>query len=102
MGTRAGFIRGSICGECASARRASSNRFVTDEYIVWQHPRLVGGVSSEAEQVGLSYNATEVRESILHRIDYGNEFTALRLEHTFGDTVIEEEQEFVIEAINVK
>jgi hypothetical protein len=44
----------------------------------------------------------ELRKGLLHRIGYKEEFTALWLEHAFGNAVIEEDQEFVVEAVDVE
>jgi hypothetical protein len=51
----------------------------------------VKAVSGEVEQVSLRRNVREPRKGILHRIDYKKKFTALRLEHAFGDAVIKED-----------
>ncbi len=62
----------------------------------------VRDANGEVEDVSLSCNLREPRKDILHRIDCKKKFTALWLEHAFGDTVIEEEEEFVVEAVNVE
>ena len=41
-------------------------------------------------------------ECVLDRIGYEEDFAALRFEHAFGDTVVEEGEELVVEAVDVE
>ena len=59
-------------------------------------------LNGEVEQASLGCNTGELRESVLNCIGYKKKFPTLRLEHAFGDAVVEEDEEFVVEAVDVK
>lgn len=79
-GTRAGSIHGSICAGYASVRCAqrSSSRTLNQ---------------SAGEELG---------ESVFHTLGNTKKSAALRLEHAFANTVIQKDEELVVEAINVE
>jgi hypothetical protein len=43
-----------------------------------------------------------LRQRILHVVGNEQKFSTLRLKHTFGDAVIEEDKKFVVKTINVQ
>jgi hypothetical protein len=51
----------------------------------------------------LNCNARDkLRKCVLHAVNDYQEFAALCLEHAFGDAVIKEDQELIVEALNIE
>jgi hypothetical protein len=44
----------------------------------------------------------QLREGGFHGVGYEKQLAALRFEHTFGDAVVEEDEELVVEAVDVE
>src|SRR6202044_103706 len=94
-----GYSRGQVCAEVQVERWARER----DLFVGVSAPGVpVPDVYREVAEILNQCTGEKLAERVFHILSDADKFAALRLEHAFNNAVIEEDQEFVVETVDVQ